>query len=187
MEKELPVEVITLKSADVVINDNIGIERKTVEDLKNSVTSRDRTLWDQVKVLKETYKHPAIIVEGYINPKEVLVGSIINSLQIGWSIPIIYTENLKSTADKIEKIWNQYGEKKYTGPPPPCVIKAKSPKEIRWAMVQCIAGIGSIKAKEILQKNPTIFSNEFQHLDLNNITLPKLSKELLFKVLQGEN
>jgi ERCC4-type nuclease len=191
MEKELPVEVQQLKSGDIVINDKIGIERKTIEDLKNTLTAKNRDLWEQIKVLKDTYKHPLLLLEGYVNEKDVLLTSIINSIRVGWSLPIVYSKDITDSALKIQQIWNQYGERKYKGQPPAAVIRAKTPNEIKWAMLQTVKGIGPQTATRILTEFPDIFKSKYNYHELKcrfkEITrLNGLSLELLLGVLSSD-
>ena len=68
--KHYPVEVQHIDSGDFVIGE-MCVERKTVQDLLNSlipkVEQKGHTFWEQIKVMKDTYKKAIVIVEGYID------------------------------------------------------------------------------------------------------------------------
>ena len=104
----LPVKRIHVDSGDIIFGD-IGIERKTVSDLQNSVIGTNRHFWDQIKVLKDTYKYPIVIVEGMYNRKDRVVNGILYSLLLGWKIPFINTFNLQDTAEVINGLLKRYG------------------------------------------------------------------------------
>jgi ERCC4-type nuclease len=148
--KKVPVEVKYIESGDIIVGD-LGIERKTVQDLVFSVTCGDRRLWEQLKVMKDTYKHTLLVIEGAINLNDRLLRGILLSITIGWTIPYVNTADIYQTATLVESMWDRCTEKN-TGPPPPAVRKAKSPKEIQWCMLQTVRGIGPQTATRIMQQ-----------------------------------
>ena len=186
MMKKIPVELKYLESGDIVFDD-IGIERKTIDDLIQSTTGRNRHLWEQLGVLKDTYKHPLVIIEGAINYKDRLLSGIIYGIVIGWGIPYINTTNVYDTALAVQRMFDKYGTSKINVVPPAVVKKAKTVKEIQWAMFQCISGIGAKRATELVKLFPDFGKVAYFHLmvkkTLEKVKIPKKSKELLFKVM----
>jgi len=159
-DKHLAVEQVHLGSGDIAFGD-VSIERKTVSDLVGSVVGskkrpHSRHFWDQLKVLKNTYKIPLMIIEGNIDYKDKLVSGIIFSLTLDWKIQWIHTYNLYDTAEAIARLFTKYGSVKASGYPPSAVRKEQKPKRIRWAMLQCIRGIGPVTASKILKELPYI-------------------------------
>ena len=155
--KKLPVEMRVLDSADYVIGER-GIERKTCRDLLSSVTSGDRHLWNQLETLKNTYTKPLVMVEGTLEERKIQ-NSIYKAITIGWGIPIFFSNNLHDSADCLENIYDKYvSGKKSSGPPPPVVIKEVKPEKVRWAMLQCVQGVGTEIATRIITKFPHIIS-----------------------------
>jgi len=138
-----------IESGDIVFGE-VGIERKTINDLVTSVTGKDRHLWEQLKVLKATYKIPLLVVEGNVNYKDRMVSGILSSIVLGWKLPYITTHDIYETADLITALFTRYGTAKTNMYPPRAVIKQASPAKIRWAMLQCVQGIGPRMAKSIL-------------------------------------
>jgi len=180
-ERHLAVERRFIESGDIVFG-GVGIERKTVNDLVSSVISKKHHLWDQFKVLKSTYKIPLLIVEGNINYKDRMVSGILASVVLGWRLPYINTHDIHQTTDLIRSLFTKYGVAKTNTYPPKAVIKEASIERIRWAMIQCIVGIGPQMARKILtiapftqlaNTNPVWLSNQVKYLG------PKRAKKLI--------
>jgi len=151
LSKHLAVERRYIESGDIVIGE-IGIERKTIQDLINSVAGQNRHFWEQIEVLKNTYKIPIVIVEGTLNYTDRLVsGIVLMGLLLGWRVPYISTYNIYETADVVQRLFTCYGAKKAAGYPPAAVIKELTPERIRWAMIQCVRGVGPSMATKILK------------------------------------
>jgi len=74
-EMHLAVEVRHIDSGDIVFGE-VGIERKTLNDLTNSIYGANRHFWEQIKVLKNTYKNPFILIEGLIDWKDKFVAGV---------------------------------------------------------------------------------------------------------------
>lgn len=148
--KHLAVEQKYLESADICFGE-VGIERKEVNDLVNSVIGENRHYWQQLKVLKDTYKKPIVIIEGTVNWKDKMVAGIILSTLLKWNIPIIQTHNIYDTAEKIYQMFTCYGSNKCKSYPPIVVKKGLTVKEIQWCMLMTVRGIGTETAKKILK------------------------------------
>lgn len=183
--KHLAIEQTHLDSGDICFGD-VGIERKEVNDLVNSVIGKNKHYWEQLKVLKVTYKKPIVIVEGIINYDDKIIAGIIFKTLLRWNIPYINTLNLNDTADKIYKMFTAYGSSKCKGYPPKGVIKEDTPERIRWAMLQCIRGIGTQKATEIIKLMPdfikTLYYPDCIEAIAKSVKLNKPTRERFFKV-----
>lgn len=187
----LTVEVRHIDSGDIVFGD-VGIERKTLNDLTNSIYGQNRHFWEQIKVLKNTYKNPFILIEGLIDWKDKFSAGVVFSILMGWKISVINTYNLQDSAYAIKSLFIKYGSSKTKAYPPAAVRKADTPDKIRWMMLQCIRGIGPVTAKRILEEY-NLFS-PYEKLDIK-YTIPerlkkvkglnKRSKELLIQVFKG--
>ena len=192
--KGLPVEVKVLESADYVIG-NIGMERKTLDDLLGSISkgykNGTRRLWEQIRILKETYKHPILIFEAKKIPKDVSlkVEAILIGVECGWSIPVWRTSGIYDTADFLAKIYKKYGEgHRKSRILPPVVKKSLSPERVKWCMLQTIEGIGPSTASEILSLLPNIFGtvyyeNHFYKQMLQVKRLKKHTRDILARVI----
>ena len=181
--KHLAVERKYIESGDIVFgidNDMIGIERKTVSDLVNSVVGENRHFWTQLEVLKATYKTPLVIIEGRIDFKDKLISGILFSLLLGWKIPYINTYNVYDTAEAISRMFTRYGENKAKGYPPVAVKKEVSPAKIRHTMLQCCRGIGPATATKILKSIDyrELFRGELSSKQLKKVVNEKIAKRL---------
>jgi ERCC4-type nuclease len=114
---EIEVEAKQLEVGDIVISENIAIERKAKIDFVNSLL--DKRLFPQLLDLARNYRRPVLILEGEenifglrnINPN--VIRSTISAIAIDLRIPIIYTSNLKETAQMILTITKRvYKDKK---------------------------------------------------------------------------
>jgi len=188
-EMHLAVEVRHIDSGDIVFGD-VGIERKTLNDLTNSIYGINKHFWEQIKVLKNTYKNPFILIEGLIDWKDKFIAGVVFSIILGWKISIINTYNLQDSAYAIRSLFIKYGPSKSKDYPPAAVRKAVTPEKIRWMMLQCVRGIGPKTSKRILKEIPDIFSALYNPSDLKDYLkkvkgLNKRSKELLIQVFKG--
>ena len=153
----IPVEVRHIDSSDYVFND-IAIERKEVNDLLNSVYGPNRHFWEQLKVMKETYKKCLVIIEGVFPMEDKQCSGIYYSIIGGWNIPVIFTANRRESALCISKLFDKYGAGSQSKIPPAVVHKEISTKKIKWAMLQCIQGVGSVVADRIIEAEPLVIS-----------------------------
>jgi ERCC4-type nuclease len=188
---QIPVELRHIDSGDYVFNE-IAIERKTISDLICSVISKEnRHFWNQIKTMKETYKKPIVLIEGEFDWENRLQTGIYYALIGGWGIPVIFTENHKDSAKKISKLFDKYGEGSQSRIPPPVVHKETSTKYIKWAMVQCVDGIGGTLAKKILDAEPLIISTALNYTYISNrlktLKIPETPRKRLLKVLFNED
>ena len=104
----LNLKIKTLSSADFIISDRVGIERKTPKDFINSMI--DKRLFTQLRGLRENFEKPLIIIEGTedifsirnIHPNAIR--GMLSTITISYGIPIVYTKNPKDTAELLKVI-----------------------------------------------------------------------------------
>jgi ERCC4-type nuclease len=178
-----PVIVQHIDSGDYIIGD-LAIERKTVSDLVSSVICREKghNFWEQLKVMRDTYKKVLVIIEGFIDWKDRQLAGILYGIVDGWQIPYINTLSKADSAERIGQLHDRYGSSSTSKLPPAAVKKGYSTPHIKWMMLQCIPHIGPIVAKRILEKYPNIFTTNLRG-PLNIEGLRRDSTEYLVKVL----
>ncbi len=153
-------EVKQLDIADIVISEDVAIERKEGFDFVSSIV--DNRLFEQCFRLKETYSTPILVLEG-LNDKVfentgVKIASIYGALsKIAYKlgIAVIPTRNLDDTAIVIERI--AYREQAKDGF---SVLSRKAPKsmsieERRTFIIEGFVDIGPKKAKALIEKYET--------------------------------
>jgi ERCC4-type nuclease len=187
----IPVELSHIDSGDYVFND-IAIERKSISDLINSVISKEnRHFWDQIKTMKDTYKKPIVLIEGDFDWNDRLLSGIYYSLIGGWNIPVIFTANRRDSASCISKLFDKYGSGSQSRIPPPVVKKEKANKYIKWAMLQCVDGIGGTLATKVINAEPLIISSalNYNYVDnkLKKLGVPEKPRKRLLKALYNED
>lgn len=161
------VDVRMLDSGDYVFGD-FAIERKELNDLHNSII--DGRYWSQVKLLKENYPNPIIIIEGdkFNTTKRARVGGKIfskklddgdrktisgieNSTLIKWGIPFINTIDSNDTVNHIVGFYEMLNRESKGSSPRAIVKKSKSADEIRLNCLQCVEGVGPTIASRIFE------------------------------------
>ena len=184
--RNLAVEVRHIDSGDYIMG-NLAIERKTIQDLINSVTSGERHMWTQLETMRNTYEQQILLIEGTIDYKDRLLMGILTTIILFWKYQTIFSKDKNETVEWIERLYTKFGINRAIKEPPIAVIRSDTPEDIRWAMCQTVKGIGSKIAREIIKNNPKIFSIEQPiNPNLNIKGIRKESKDLLMRVLNGE-
>jgi ERCC4-type nuclease len=153
-------EAKQLDIADIVITEDVGIERKEGFDFVSSIM--DNRLFEQCLRLKETYPTAILILEG-LNDKVfentgMKIASIYGALaKISYKseISVIPTRNLSDTAIVIERI--AYREQVKDNA---TILSRKAPKsmsveERRTFIVEGFVDIGPKKAKSLIENYET--------------------------------
>ncbi len=158
-------DVITYDSeqldvADVVISEEVAIERKEGFDFVSSIM--DNRLFEQLLRLKDTYKFPILILEGLNDDVFENTGMKISSIYGALSfisyklgISVIPTRNIEDTAIVVERI--AYREQVKDGMPllSRKAPKALSKKERRSFIIEGLVDIGPKKAKALIERFKT--------------------------------
>jgi len=185
-QHQLAVEVMYLESGDYAFGE-VGIERKTMSDLINSVT--DRRLWKQLDTLRRTYAIPILLLEGWgsYSTLDKFTQGVITTLLLFWKQSIIISHDWLESAKWIEGLFLKYGVGKSNREPPAVVKKPKTIRDTKLEMLQCIQGVGPVTAKKILDAVPNIFLNNINLEVLKHIkNVSEKSYSLLCNVLSSE-
>ena len=163
LEKKFPnidFETKQLDIADIVISEDVAIERKEGFDFVASIM--DNRLFEQCLRLKETYTTPILVLEGLNDNVFENTGMKITSIYGALSyiayklgIIVIPTRNLNDTAIVIERI--AYREQVKDGA---AILSRRAPKsmsleERRSFIVEGFVDIGPKKAKSLIEKYET--------------------------------
>ena len=149
-----------LDIADIIISDEVAIERKEGFDFVSSIM--DNRLFEQLIRLKDTYSTPIIILEGLndnvFNKVGMKISSIYGALAFvsyKLGVSVIPTRNLEDTAIVIERI--AYREQIKNDMP---LLSRKAPKGMtiedrRIYIIEGLIDIGPKKAKLLIEKFKT--------------------------------
>ncbi|MCH4814936.1 MAG: 3'-flap repair endonuclease Xpf [Saccharolobus sp.] len=162
--KELGITVILsqLSVADYVIGEDAAVERKSVNDLVNSVF--DKRFFDQISRLSEVYNFPMLIVEGDINEirkiteKWRAINNALISATIDYNIKVFYSRDKKDTAEILKKIAEKYqfGENGSRRINLHNKAKLESISDMQLYIVESFPYVGSVLAERLLLKFGTI-------------------------------
>ncbi len=167
IKEGIEVERKQLDIADFIIQtknlnnlvQTVGIERKTTEDLLNSII--DKRIINQLIVLKENFDLPLLIIEGEDNIYTIRnfhpnsIRGIISTIALDFQIPIIHTKNYRDTAKYLALIAKRLEKQRK---PLSLVPKRKplTPKEKQFYIVESLPGIGPTIAKSLLKEFKSI-------------------------------
>jgi ERCC4-related helicase len=155
-EMGMNIQMKTLSTADFIISNRVGIERKTPRDFVDSII--DKRLLHQLKDLKQNFEKPLIIIEGEediysqrkIHPNAIR--GMLATIAISYGIPIIQTKSPQETAELIRSISlrEQNTEGKEIG-----IRTDKKPmttKEQQEFIIESLPGVGPSLAKSLLKE-----------------------------------
>ncbi len=185
VELGMDVKIKTLTSADIIVSDKIGIERKTVPDFVNSII--DKRIFTQLKDLKNNFENPLIILEGgediysvrNIHPNAIrgMLATIVSSFKI----PILRTKDSQDTSELIKAIAKREqirGEKDIQIRTDKVPMTTKEQQEF---IVGSFPSIGPSLAKSLLRKFKTvkkIVNSSTKELEKIEKIGPKKSKDI---------
>ena len=157
-------EAQQLDIADIIISEDVAIERKEGFDFISSIM--DNRLFEQLLRLKETYEKPILILEGLNDEVFSTTGMRLSSIygvlaKVSYvlGISVIPTRNLEDTAILIERIAFREQVKKDSG----TVLSRKAPKQMspeerRTFIIEGLVDIGPTKAKTLIEKFKTPYN-----------------------------
>lgn len=94
-----------LEIGDIVIDENIAIERKAKKDFVDSIL--DKRLFPQLIDLARNYRRPILIVEGeenifsVRNVKPNVIRASLSAIAVDLRIPILFTDSMEETAQMV--------------------------------------------------------------------------------------
>lgn len=161
-----------LEVADYIVSDRVGIERKTVNDLLQSVL--DQRLFRQLEDMSSTFEKPLLIVEGdqktLFNARKIhpnTIHGVLSSITLDYGIPIIWTHSPKVTAAQI--FWTACREQGMgkRGLQTRVRKKMKGMPQQQEFLVAGIPNVNSVLSKRLLREFKTVknvFSLEEQDI-----------------------
>jgi len=185
----LEVDMKTLPCADIIINNEIGIERKTKQDFVDSMI--DKRLLNQLSALKSNFSKPILLLEGEediyslrnIHPNAIR--GMFAAIATAFQIPIIWTRNAKESADYVKAIAERernrerdFGVR--------FERKPMSTKEQQQFIIESLPGIGPSLAKALLNEYKTV-KNVINADDLDRVDkIGSKIKEEINRILNEE-
>ncbi|MBW3006080.1 Hef nuclease, partial [Candidatus Woesearchaeota archaeon] len=149
-----------LDSADYVLSSRVGVEIKNVKDFVDSIV--DGRLLGQLKVLKEKFERPVVIIEGsedmfsMRNVHPNAIRGMLATIAVSYGIPVIQTKDFKDTAHTLlamARREQENGSKEFS------LHSCKKPltlKEQQEYIVSSLPFVGPSAAKELLKHMKTV-------------------------------
>lgn len=156
-KEKIRYEAKQLDIGDVIISENVAVERKEGFDFVSSII--DNRLFEQLLKLKEVYPNPILILEGLNDNVFENTGMNLSSIygalcyiSYKMRISVVPTRNIEDTAIVIERI--AYREQIKDNVPllSRKVPKAKSAEEQRAFIIEGLEDCGPKKAKILIDK-----------------------------------
>lgn len=189
LKKKMEVRIEPLEAGDYYIpgNQSFLVERKTVGDFVASV--RDGRLWGELEKMKSSNAgHPFLLVEGplgliekFTNWNPASVAGLLLSVEDGWGVPILWSQNAVWThfylVSMVNRAEREEGKEYCLSFAP----KRVEPERIQLTVVSSLPGVGPEKAKKLLEHFGTLrkfFSASEEELREVKGIGEKISKEL---------
>ncbi len=155
----ITVNLETLDVADYIVSDRVAIERKELDDFISSLTSSDRSIFEQVSELSNNFSRGVMIIEGgngvedlYGRSKvdEEAVRSTVQSIAVDFGVSLLFTRDEEETAKQIRSLArreqkdndqeiNRHGQK-----------STESTESKQEYVVSSIPNVGPVIAKDLL-------------------------------------
>jgi len=152
-----------LDSADYVLSSRVGVEVKKVQDFVDSIV--DGRLLSQLKVLKQKFERPVVVIEGQedlfavrnVHPNAIR--GMLATIAVSYGIPVIQTKDAKDTSALLIAIAKREQEKDLDRDfSPHSSRKPLSLKEQQEYIVSALPNVGPCLAKDLLTKFKSIKS-----------------------------
>ncbi|MCW7076286.1 MAG: DEAD/DEAH box helicase [Candidatus Syntrophoarchaeum sp.] len=145
-----------LEVGDYVVSERVCIERKSAEDLVDSLVGSDTNIFEQLGNLRREYERPILIIEGDVLHKtervsENAIKGAIVSIAVDFSIPILYTRDGSDTANLIAQIAKREQDRSKRSFSPHSKKSSRSLKEEQEYVISSISNIGPVSARNLLK------------------------------------
>ena len=159
IDKGVHVQLEQLEHADYLLSSTVGVEYKTAEDFVNSII--DGRLLDQLKMLKEQYTRPLVLIEGedlygIRNVHPNAIRGMIATIAINYSIPILFSKDAEESASLLHLIAKREQSSNTTDFTPHATKKAGTLKDMQEYVVSALPGVGMTLARPLLVAFKTI-------------------------------
>ncbi|MCQ8902679.1 MAG: DEAD/DEAH box helicase [Methanothrix sp.] len=151
----LRIVLRALEVGDYVLSERLGIERKTADDLIDSIVYPERELFRQIGDLARTYDRPLLIIEGQnlysrqVHPNAVR--GILATIAVDFGVPIVPTASMEESAALISLMARREHEAGYRDVKPHGRKTSRTLKEQQEYLVSALPGVGPSVARSLLR------------------------------------
>ncbi|MBN1389494.1 MAG: DEAD/DEAH box helicase [Candidatus Thermoplasmatota archaeon] len=145
------VKPLPLGEGDYRISDRLVVERKTAQDLSDSLV--DGRLFDQVTRLRENFERPMMVIEGddpfnRRNIKRNALFGALASITVDYNIPVMFTTGPEETAEFLMALARR--EKKEKRPHRSGHAKKSDLREVQICTLSGLPGISNVLAGKLI-------------------------------------
>lgn len=151
----LRIVLRSLEVGDYVLSERLGIERKTADDLIDSIVDAERGLFRQIGDLARTYDRPLLILEGQnlyarqVHPNAVR--GILATIAVDFGVPIVPTASMEESAALILLMARREHEAGYRDVKPHGRKTSRTLKEQQEYLISALPGVGPSVARSLLR------------------------------------
>ncbi|MGC8538844.1 MAG: ERCC4 domain-containing protein [Candidatus Micrarchaeia archaeon] len=178
-----------LPVGDYVLSDRICIERKSVNDLENSIMNS--RLFEQLDRLKKSFQKPMLLVEGdsseFRLSSSVILGTAV-AVYTDYDIPILWSEGGEESADILYYIARREQQQKEREPRAVGVKKAYTLRQWQLLILESVPGVGPKLAARLLSEFKSIRNVVNANIEMLQKTdkIGKKKAETIYKVLNED-
>lgn len=153
------VKLDTLDTADYVVSERVGIERKTLDDFVNSITESERDILTQIKELSNAYSRPVLLVEGGTGVEDLYgraqvseeaIRSMLQTIAIDFNVKLLFTHSVTETVAQLQTLARREQEENNKKVNPHGVKDTESLPSKQEYVISSIPDIGPVTAQKLL-------------------------------------
>lgn len=158
----ITVDMDQLDVGDYILGPDCAAERKSISDFLNTLTGGDRSLFEQLGDLANSYQKPILLLEGDSSQlysgrvhKNAINGALA-SIQFDFGVNIVYTDSEDDTVNWIELIAEREQDDSESEVQAHGTKSTQTIKDQQEYIVSSFEGVGSKTAKKLLNQFNTI-------------------------------
>ena len=145
----------TLAVGDYVLSDRVAVERKSVEDLLDTLLGGDRSLFAQARDLSRAYARPLLVVEGddlygARNVEPDAIRGALASLAVDFGLSVLHTTDEADTAALLSVVARREQETRDRTVSAHGEKSTKTLAEQQEYVVSAVADVGPVTASSLL-------------------------------------
>lgn len=158
----ITVDMEQLDVGDYILGSECAAERKSIEDFLDTLTGGDRSLFEQLGDLANSYEKPILLLEGDKSKlysgrvhKNAINGALA-SIQFDFGVNVVYTDSEEDTVNWVQLIASREQDESESEVQAHGSKSTQTTKDQQEYIVSSFEGIGSKTAKKLLRQFGTV-------------------------------